>query len=163
MNTCVLMAKVVRNPELRYTQDTQVPFSQLLVEFPGLREEDAPSTLKVVGWGDKLANQIQENYTVGDALIIEGRLSMNTFERPEGFKEKRAELRASRVHRLDLTDNNIDAGSSLSSETSITTPSAAPASSPTATTEPINPADSVSPAAPLIPDPEDGNLDEIPF
>ena len=163
MNTCILMAKVIRNPELRYTQDTQVPFSQMLVEFPGIREEDPPSTLRVVGWGEKLANEIQENYTVGDGLIVEGRLSMNTFERPEGFKEKRAELRASRIHQLELTHNSEDVDSSLTSESSITSASSAPSSSSTAITEPIDAAAPVSSSAPLVPDPEDGNLDEIPF
>jgi len=36
-------------------------------------------------------------YHQGDR-IIEGRLSMNTVERPEGFKEKRAELTVQRIH-----------------------------------------------------------------
>ena len=162
MNTCILMAKVVRDPELRYTQDTQIPFSQLLVEFSGLREEDPPSTLKVVGWGEKLANEIQENYSVGDALIIEGRLSMNTFERPEGFKEKRAELRASRIHRFELTDNHVDGSSSLSPEPSPSTASPESQSSPSSakSTDTVNP---VSPNVSVNSDPEDGNLDEIPF
>ncbi|ACB51550.1 putative YCF41 [Crocosphaera subtropica ATCC 51142] len=100
MNTCVLMAKVISNPELRYTPDNQTEVAQMLVEFEGRRKEDAPCTLKVVGWGG-LATQMKESCTEGDRLILEGRLAMNTFERKEGFKEKRAELVISRFYPLD--------------------------------------------------------------
>ena len=30
MNSCILMAKIVRRPELRYTQDNQTPYAQML-------------------------------------------------------------------------------------------------------------------------------------
>jgi single-strand DNA-binding protein len=100
MNSCVLMAKVIGNPELRYTSDTQLEVAHMLVEFEGRRTEDPPSTLKVVGWGG-LATQMKETCSEGDRLIIEGRLKMNTLERKEGFKEKRAELVVSHFYPLD--------------------------------------------------------------
>lgn len=99
MNSCVLMAQIIQDPELRYTSDNQTPIAQMLVQFPSVRSDDPPSTLKVVGWGN-LAQEIKESYGVGDRVILEGRLSMNTIERPEGFKEKRAELTTYRIHRL---------------------------------------------------------------
>ncbi len=121
MNTCVLMAKVISNPELRYTPDNQTEVAQMLVEFEGRRKEDAPSTLKVVGWGG-LATQMKESCTEGDRLILEGRLAMNTFERKEGFKEKRAELVISRFYPLDglgessSADNVVSFDSAKSSQ-----------------------------------------------
>jgi single-stranded DNA-binding protein len=158
------MAKVIRNPELRYTQDTQIPFAQMLVEFEGSRPEDPPATLKVVGWGEKLAPEIQENYTEGDNLIIEGRLSMNTIERPEGFKEKRAELRASRIYRVE----GLASAASTTSTTS-TTPATAGKVVPLASYKPPQTSEEIeeiptkiSPTVPLISEPEDQN-DPIPF
>ncbi|MEA5532557.1 single-stranded DNA-binding protein [Crocosphaera sp. XPORK-15E] len=100
MNSCVLMAKVIRNPELRYTQDSQTEVAQMLVEFEGRRSEDPNAILKVVGWGS-LATQMKETCHEGDRIVIEGRLSINSFERKEGFKEKRAELVVSHIHPLD--------------------------------------------------------------
>ncbi len=91
------MAEIIRAPELRYTSESQMPIAEMLVQFPGLRPEDPPATLKVVGWGN-LAQEIQDKYRQGDRVVIEGRLSMNTIDRPEGFKEKRAELTAQRIH-----------------------------------------------------------------
>ncbi|NEP57226.1 MAG: single-stranded DNA-binding protein [Symploca sp. SIO2G7] len=99
MNSCILMAQIIQDPELRYTAENQTPLAQMLVQFPGLRPEDTPATLKVIGWGN-FAHEIKENYTTGDNIVIEGRLGMNTIERPEGFKEKRAELTAYRIHKL---------------------------------------------------------------
>ena len=99
MNSCILMAEIIQDPELRYTSDNQTPLAQMLVQFPGQRADDPPTTLKVVGWGN-FASEIKENYAVGDRVIIEGRLGMITIDRPEGFKEKRAELTASRIYKL---------------------------------------------------------------
>lgn len=99
MNSCILMAQIIQDPELRYTADNQTPLAQMLVEFPSQRAEDPPTRLKVVGWGN-LASEIKDNYATGDRVVIEGRLGMNTIERSEGFKEKRAELTAYRIYKL---------------------------------------------------------------
>lgn len=144
MNTCVLMAEITKAPQLRYTQDGQTAISEMWVQFPPLRSGDPMSTIKVTGWGN-LAQQIQEQFQEGDQVIIEGRLGMNTIDRPEGFKEKQAELTASRIH---TTDMSISA-------------SATPAASPT----PTSPAPAAAPAAIPAPSPAESepNYDDIPF
>jgi single-stranded DNA-binding protein len=98
MNSCILMADIIQEPQLRYTSDN-LEVAEMLVQFPGTRENDPPATLKVVSWG-KLAREVQENYHQGDRVIIEGRLGMHTIERREGFKEKRAELTVQKIHAL---------------------------------------------------------------
>jgi single-strand DNA-binding protein len=96
MNSCVLMAQIIQEPQLRYTADN-LEVTEMLVQFPNsLRPEDPPATLKVVGWGNT-AKEIQQNYHEGDRVILVGRLGMNTIERPEGFKEKRAELTVQQI------------------------------------------------------------------
>lgn len=101
MNSCVLMAKIVRDPQLRSTQD-QVSVSSMLVEFPSTREEDPPGVLKVEGWGN-LAEEMKNRYTSGDSIVIEGRLSMTILER-DGYKEKKATLVASRIYPVDAAN-----------------------------------------------------------
>jgi single-stranded DNA-binding protein len=98
MNSCILMATIVRKPELRHTPDG-VPVTDMLVEFEGTKPEER-STLLVVGWRN-LAEEIAQNYSEGDRVIIEGRLSMKTVDNPKGFKEKKAELVASRIYRVE--------------------------------------------------------------
>ena len=175
MNSCVLMAEIIKAPELRYTQDGNTAIAEMVVQFPPLRAEDPIPTLRVTGYGN-LAQQIQEQFHQGDQVIIEGRLHMRTIDRPEGFKEKLAELRASRVHTLDLS---ISAGVSTEpnlppspQSTSIPAPSMShppvaspvpPMPQPQAPVAPPPP----QPARPAAPIPsettEPPNYDDIPF
>ncbi|ABW27185.1 single-stranded DNA-binding protein [Acaryochloris marina] len=147
MNTCVLMAEITKAPQLRYTQDGQTAISEMWVQFPALRSGDPMSTIKVTGWGN-LAQQIQEQFQEGDQVIIEGRLGMNTIDRPEGFKEKQAELTASRIH---TTDMSISA-------------SAAPAAAPARPAAPAAATPAAIPAPPApAPAEAEPNYDDIPF
>ncbi|MEB3359553.1 MAG: single-stranded DNA-binding protein [Synechococcales bacterium] len=155
MNNFILMAEVVQDPQLRYTSDTQTPIAELMVQFEGLRDDDPPETLKVVGWGN-LAQEIQERYRPGDRLVIEGRLNMNTVERPEGFREKRAELTAQRIHLLGRGE-----GSGIVSTV---------ASAPTSTETPRRTAPTAAPSAPVASAPvsssptvTEADYDDIPF
>ena len=81
------MAEIVQDPQLRYTSDTQTAVTEFLVQIDPLRDGDAPETLKVVTWR-KLAEAVPENFHRGDRVVIEGRLGMILFDRPEGFREK---------------------------------------------------------------------------
>ncbi|MEC4983241.1 MAG: single-stranded DNA-binding protein [Oscillatoria sp. PMC 1068.18] len=98
MNSCILMVRIVENPQLRTTQDEKT-VADMWVEFESGKPDDPPARIRVVGWGNT-AEQIQANYQAGDRAIVVGRLKMNLFER-DGTKEKRAELIASRLQKLD--------------------------------------------------------------
>jgi single-strand DNA-binding protein len=97
MNSCILMAEITNPPQLRHTPDG-LELAEMMVQFPGSKPDDAPSMLKVIGWG-KMAEEIHANYHQGDRVLIEGRLTMNTIQR-EGFKEKRAEMTVQKIHSL---------------------------------------------------------------
>jgi single-strand DNA-binding protein len=121
------------------------------VQFPPIKSGDPMATIKVIGWGN-LAQQIQEQFHQGDQVIIEGRLGMNTVDRPEGFKEKQAELTASRIHTTDM---------SVSANAVPAATSAAPP--PASVPSPITP-EPMSIPAPMNPSPEvEPNYDDIPF
>ncbi|MEL6439616.1 MAG: single-stranded DNA-binding protein [Cyanobacteria bacterium J06621_8] len=150
MNSCILMAQIVSEPELRSTQD-QTQVSTMIVEFESTREGEAPGTLQVEGWG-KVAEEMKGSYHSGDQVVIEGRLSMVLIEQ-NGYKEKKAKLVASRIHGMGVSPS----------------PSYQPANNPPAATVP-SPAPSPQPAPPAAaPVPEapagSGNedWDEIPF
>ena len=97
MNHCVLEVDVLQAPTLRYTQDNQTPIAEMEVGFDALRADDPRGQLKVVGWGN-LAQDLQNRVQVGQRLVIEGRLRMNTVPRQDGTKEKRAEFTLARLH-----------------------------------------------------------------
>lgn len=148
MNHCLLMAEIIDGPQLRYTPDNQTPIAEFTVAFPGLRAEDPAQQMKVVGWGN-LAQEIQERHHTGDRVLLEGRLRMNTVDRPEGFREKRAEMTARRVYGLSEL-GNFSVGGAVASD-----PSSAAAAPPSA-----------APAAPTPqPPPQEAEVDydDIPF
>ncbi len=156
MNNCILMAEIVQAPQLRYTADNQTPIAEFVVKFPGLREGDAPGQIKAIGWGN-LAQEIQERYQAGDRVLLEGRLSTNTLERPEGFKEKRAEMTVQRVSPLsDLQTVAIAEPTPIAEGKFASSGTSSPASVPSAAT-PAAPA-AAKPAAAEAPD-----YDDIPF
>ena len=159
MNHCLLEVEVLEAPQVRYTQDNQTPVAEMAVQMDGLRPDDPPAQLKVVGWGN-LAQELQNRVQVGQRLMLEGRLRMNTVTRPDGVKEKRAEFTLARLHAIGA---GAPAPASSSGPGPAPTASRAPARAPTPTAPVPQPA-SQAPTwntSPLVSDlPEE---DDIPF
>ena len=155
VNHCLLEVEVLEAPQVRYTQDNQTPIAEMMVSLEGLRPDDPPGQLKVVGWGN-LGQELPNRVQVGQRLVIEGRLRMNTVTRQDGVKEKKAEFTLARLHPM----------------ASPAVPQAAPApraAAPVKTKAAGTPAAAAAPAAeaiptwnaaPLVPDLGD---DDIPF
>ena len=167
MNQCVLEVEVIDAPTVRYTQDNQTPIAEMSVRFEALRDGDPPSELKVVGWGN-LAQELQNRVQVGQRLLIEGRLRMNTVPRGDGMKEKRAEFTLARLHPIGASTTS---SSTASSSTANSAPQGSqppsgsarperptPIAAPAATPKPSEPEPASWNSAPLVPD-----TDDIPF
>jgi single-strand DNA-binding protein len=153
MNSCILMAEIIKNPELRYTSDNQMKIADMFVQFAppfSNRPDEQHPTIEVVAWGE-LATEMKENYKQGDRVTIEGRLEMNTIER-DGYKEKRARLVAS--HLYHITTVGSPAGAS--------TPATAPVSATLRNTG-STPSQTNIPRTDAPPLFNDGDADDIPF
>ena len=150
MNSCIVMADIVKAPELRYTQDGQMAIAEMTVQIAPLRANDPASNLKAVAWGN-LGQQVQEQFREGDKVILEGRLSMNTLDRPEGYKEKVAELTVSRIHPVGGAGMSLSGGPSNAM-------GAAPMNTPPAP-QPMQSAPAPMGAPPAV----EPNFDDIPF
>jgi single-stranded DNA-binding protein len=96
MNSCTIGGTILEKPESRYTLDGEQKVANFYLEFfYGSGDNRQAGRLKTVVWG--LNAEQAEKLEPGDAVILEGRLSMNSIECPEGFKEKRAEFTANRI------------------------------------------------------------------
>ena len=157
MNSCILMAEVITNPELRKTPD-DVDVANMMIEFPGLREEDPATRIRVVGWRN-LGVEMSQKYSTGDRVVVEGRLSMNVVEM-NGYKEKRAELVASHIYALGQ-NSNPSLSQPMTTASNVVDFSASTSEADSATT----PGYSSTPAAVASTTDEydEGTLDEIPF
>ena len=102
MNNFIVSAILIKDPDLSFTADNQLPIAEFAIEFPGSKDGDPVSRIKVTAFGN-LANQVAESYKSGDRVVVEGRVSMNVVEL-EGYKEKRAEMVATRVHQLSQSE-----------------------------------------------------------
>jgi single-stranded DNA-binding protein len=169
MNHCLLEGVVLEAPQVRYTQDNQTPVAEMAVQIDGLRPDDPPGQVKVVGFGN-LAQDLQNRVQVGQRLVLEGRLRMNTVNRPDGTKEKRAEFTLSRLHPLG---GAVVGGGGSAGPSRVPTPAPAPMGAPRAAapvrqpvrqTQPVAapaPATPTWNSAPLVPDAQEE--DDIPF
>jgi single-stranded DNA-binding protein len=146
----LLEVEVLEAPQLRYTQGSQTPVAEMEVRFAGLRPDDPPAQIKVVGWGN-LAQELPNRVRQGERLLLEGRLRMNTVTRQDGLREKRAEFTLARLHPLA-------AGAAAAA-------GAAPSSAGKPPQPPPPPQESapVWNTAPLVPDDLVEGEDEIPF
>ncbi|MUH00791.1 single-stranded DNA-binding protein [Scytonema sp. UIC 10036] len=154
MNLCFLMVEIIQEPQLRHTQDG-LELTEMVVQFPGLRAEDPPATIKAVGWGT-LAEHIHQNYHQGDRVLLEGRLNMNTVPHQEGYKEKRAELTIQKIHSLGT-------GFDTSPRPSVTRTSPAPVASVQSTpsyNSPVSTSKPVTNGSGVLPQ---NNFDEEPI
>jgi len=169
----LLEVEVLEAPQVRYTQDNQTPVAEMAVQIEGLRPDDPPGQLKVVGWGN-LAQDLQNRVQVGQRFVLEGRLRMNTVTRQDGVKEKRAEFTLARLHPLSPGSGGAPSPAAEPARipaplptprpagTATPAPRRAPAPAPTrsAAAAPAEPAAPVWDTSPLVPL---GDDDEIPF
>ena len=178
VNHCLLEVEVLEAPQVRYTQDNQTPVAEMAVQFEGLRPDDPPGQLKVVGWGN-LAQDLQNRVQVGQRLMVEGRLRMNTVTRQDGVKEKRAEFTLARLHPIGAGSGGsgqAPAPAAMPMAASAPAPAAPSGASASARQAAPRPTRAAAPAAaaaaapepptwnasPLVPDLPEGD-DEIPF
>jgi single-strand DNA-binding protein len=166
MNHCLLEGVVLEAPQVRYTQDNQTPVAEMAVQIDGLRPDDPPGQVKVVGFGN-LAQDLQNRVQVGQRLVLEGRLRMNTVNRPDGTKEKRAEFTLSRLHPLGAAGGMGGGGNAVPA--TAPAPASAPVGAPRAAAPVRQSPPPAAPApatptwnsAPLVPDTQEE--DDIPF
>lgn len=88
MNKIVLMGRLVRDPEVRYTQTGKV-VTQITVAVnrpfanqEGQREADF---IPVIFWG-KQAEAVGNNFKKGQRILLEGRLQIRSYDAKDGSK-----------------------------------------------------------------------------
>lgn len=163
LNHTLLEVTVLEAPQVRFTQDNQTPVGEMTVSFDGLRPDDPPGRLKVVGWGT-LAQDLHNRVRVGQRLLVEGRLRMSTLTRQDGLRERRAELTLSRLHPLPSgagAQAPAPPGGAAASMSG-----SEPVRAQGQRTEPSSSSSQAPPtwnAAPLVPDDHLPDEDDIPF
>jgi single-strand DNA-binding protein len=119
LNQVVLIGRLTRDPELRYTPGNGVPVTTftLAVDRPftnqqGEREADF---INIVTWR-KLAENCANYLQKGSLAAVAGRLQIRSYEDSQGIKRKVAEVVADNVRFLDRGGRSSDEAKSADLE-----------------------------------------------
>ncbi len=103
LNTVVLIGRLVRDPELRYTPaGVAVGSLTLAVDRPFVNQQGERETdfIDVVLWR-RLAETCANHLTKGRLIAVEGRLQVRSFETQDGQRRRVTEVVARDVRFLD--------------------------------------------------------------
>lgn len=105
MNKCILIGRLTRDPELRYTQSgTPVCSESLAVRRPTARDgEDDADFINITIWG-KAAENLAKYKRKGGQIAIEGRLQVSNYTDREGAKRWKTEVVANSVEFIGSRD-----------------------------------------------------------
>jgi single-strand DNA-binding protein len=106
MNHIILIGRLTRNPELRYTPNgVAVANFDLAVPRPGEKKET--DFIRIIAW-QKTAELCANYLKKGRQVAVEGRLQIRSYEAQDGQKRRVAEVVANQVQFLDRKDDKTE-------------------------------------------------------
>lgn len=103
LNRIVLIGRLTRDPELRYTPAGHAVCSFSLAVDRGFRDADGNKQtdfIEIVAWR-KLAETVTAHLQKGRLVAVQGSLQVRSYETQDGQKRKAAEVVADDVRFLD--------------------------------------------------------------
>lgn len=103
LNRCVLIGRLVADPELRYTQTgIAVTNFRIAVDRPFTNQQGERQTdfIDIVCWR-KLAEIAANNLGKGRLVAVDGRLQINQWQDQDGNRRSKPEIQADDVRFLD--------------------------------------------------------------
>jgi single-strand DNA-binding protein len=103
MNAVILIGRLVRDPENKYTTAGKAVTTFTLAvdrQFTNQQGEREADYIPIITWG-KLAETCANHLTKGRLVAVEGRLQIRTYDAQDGQKRKAAEVVANSVQFLD--------------------------------------------------------------
>ena len=126
MNKVILVGRLTRDPEVRYTQKGTAVASFSIAVNTGFGENKRADFVPIVVW-DKLAEVCGNNLTKGRNVLVEGRLQISEYEK-DGQKRRTTEVVAQNVEFLEpkqAVGGSTNANATVSGGTSSTSPNKA--------------------------------------
>lgn len=99
-NRVILVGNLVRDPEIRYVQSGSPVTKFTIAVNRRTKQEDSVDYIDVVAW-EKLAQTTNTYLRKGASILVEGRLSMRSYESKSGEKHRAAEVVMSLMQMLN--------------------------------------------------------------
>ena len=96
LNYCVLMGRLVRDPELRRT-DAGKAVASFTIAVDNYGKDNGASFIPCVAW-DKTGEFIDNYFLKGSQIAVEGRMKSRQYETKDGKKQSVVELVVSQAH-----------------------------------------------------------------
>jgi single-strand DNA-binding protein len=100
MNKCILIGRLTKDPDLRYTQSGTAVATFTLAVDRAFSKEKETDFIPIVVW-QKQAENCAEYIGKGSLVAVEGRIQVRTYEAKDGGKRWATEVVAGAVHFLD--------------------------------------------------------------
>ena len=117
LNKVMLIGRLGRDPEIRYTQSGNAVASFSIATSEYWRDKQGQRQEKtewhdIVAW-DRLADQAQSYLKKGSMVYIEGKLQTRSWDDQQGQKKYRTEIVANQVRFLDSREGTERSGGSV--------------------------------------------------
>ncbi|GAC1388513.1 MAG: single-stranded DNA-binding protein [Vulcanimicrobiaceae bacterium] len=99
-NKVILVGNLVRDPEIRYVGSGAAVTKFTLAVNRRSKQQEETDFIDIVAW-EKLAETCNTYLKKGMSCLVEGRLSIRSYEDKEGVKRKATEIVASGMQMLD--------------------------------------------------------------
>ena len=103
LNKIILIGRLTRQPELRYTQNGMAVTTFTLAvdrDYRNQQGEKETDFIRIVVW-NKLAEVVANNLDKGRLVAVEGRLQVRSYNGQQGSKKQASEVIAEKVQFLD--------------------------------------------------------------
>ena len=109
MNKVILVGRLARDPEVRYTQSGKATASFALAvnRFGGGGQNNTADFIPIVAW-EKLAEICGNNISKGSQVLVEGRMQIRSYEGKDGQKRYITEVVAQSVEFLGSKQKDKD-------------------------------------------------------
>ena len=99
LNKVVIMGRLVRDPELRYTQSQKAVAGFTLACDRDFSKDEEKQTdfIEVVAWG-KTAEFVKKYFAKGSMAVVSGRLQLRDWTDKDGNKRRTAEIIAENIY-----------------------------------------------------------------
>ena len=101
-NRCIFVGNLVRDPEIRYVGSGAAVTKFTLAVNRRSKQQEETDFIDMVAW-DKLAETCNTYLKKGMSVLVEGRLSIRSYETKEGEKRKATEVVINVMQMLDRT------------------------------------------------------------
>jgi single-strand DNA-binding protein len=128
-NKIILVGNLTRDPEIRYVGSGAAVTKFTLAVNRRSKQQEETDYIDIVAW-DKLAETCNTYLKKGMSCLVEGRLSIRSYETKEGEKRKATEVVCNTMQMLDRAGGGGGGGRSMNGDGEAYERSPAPARAP---------------------------------